>query len=55
MAAYYTFEDLSGSTTPNVSTSPSDNPYASLIESCHNDPVSTFHLIRLPVYYFQAY
>ncbi|KAK4539673.1 hypothetical protein LTR36_010436 [Oleoguttula mirabilis] len=33
MAAYYTFEDLSGSTTP----SSSDNPYQGLIEACQHD------------------
>lgn len=36
MAAYYTFEDLSGSTSTGTKT---DNPYHDLIESCHNDPV----------------
>ncbi|KAK4498224.1 hypothetical protein PRZ48_010881 [Zasmidium cellare] len=35
MAAYYTFEDLSGSTGTGVKT---DNPYHDLIESCDNDP-----------------
>ncbi|OTA39761.1 hypothetical protein BTJ68_00268 [Hortaea werneckii EXF-2000] len=33
MAAYYTFEDLSGSNTP----SNSDNPYEGLLEACGND------------------
>lgn len=36
MAAYYTFEDLSGTSTPVTS----DNPYQDLIAACHNDPVS---------------
>jgi hypothetical protein len=35
MAAYYTFEDYSGTSTPNKS----DNPYDGLIENCKNDPV----------------
>jgi hypothetical protein len=35
MAAYYTFEDYSGTSTPNKS----DNPYDGLIENCNNDPV----------------
>lgn len=35
MAAYYTFEDLSGSTKPGTS----DNPYEALISDCQNDPV----------------
>lgn len=43
MAAYYTFEDLSGSTTNGVKT---DNPYHDLIESCDNEPVSTTHSPR---------
>ncbi|EME42188.1 hypothetical protein DOTSEDRAFT_73117 [Dothistroma septosporum NZE10] len=34
MAAYYTFEDLSGST---ANTTPTDNPYQDLIESCKNE------------------
>ncbi|KAK5119246.1 hypothetical protein LTR85_007860 [Meristemomyces frigidus] len=34
MAAYYTFEDLSGTTTPTNS----DNPYEGLIEACQEDP-----------------
>jgi hypothetical protein len=37
MAAYYTFEDLSGTLTSNNS----DNPYDGLIENCKNDPVHT--------------
>jgi len=37
MAAYYTFEDYSGTSTPNTS----DNPYDGLIENCKNDPVRT--------------
>jgi len=36
MAAFYTFEDLSGSATPNHS----PRPYEALIEACNNDPVS---------------
>lgn len=35
MAAYYTFEDYSGTSTPNTS----DNPYDGLIDNCNNDPV----------------
>jgi hypothetical protein len=35
MAAYYTFEDYSGASTPNKS----DNPYDGLIEACSSDPV----------------
>jgi hypothetical protein len=35
MAAYYTFEDYSGTSTPNKS----DNPYDGLIEACDSDPV----------------
>lgn len=35
MAAYYTFEDLSGLNTP----SNSDNPYEGLLEACGNDAV----------------
>ncbi|CAK4033175.1 Hypothetical predicted protein [Lecanosticta acicola] len=35
MAAYYTFEDYSGSSTDAAKT---DNPYHDLIESCNNDP-----------------
>ncbi|KAF2722313.1 hypothetical protein K431DRAFT_293479 [Polychaeton citri CBS 116435] len=34
MAAYYTFEDYSGTSTPNKT----DNPYQDLIEICENDP-----------------
>ena len=34
MAAYYTFEDLSG---PTANTTKTDNPYYDLIESCNND------------------
>lgn len=37
MAAYYTFEDYSGTSTPNKS----DNPYDGLIEACESDPVGT--------------
>jgi hypothetical protein len=37
MAAYYTFEDYSGTSTP----SKSDNPYDGLIEACSSDPVRT--------------
>jgi hypothetical protein len=37
MAAYYTFEDYSGTSTPNKS----DNPYDGLIEACSSDPVRT--------------
>ena len=40
MAAYYTFEDLSGNATK-PSTTTSDNPYDGLIESCEDDAVST--------------
>ena len=36
MAAYYTFEDLSGANTPVTG----DNPYQDLIAACHDDPVS---------------
>lgn len=39
MAAYYTFEDYSGSTADGVKT---DNPYHDLIESCKNDSVRPF-------------
>ena len=39
MAAYYTFEDLSGQSTPNNS----DNPYEGLLEACNNDPVAFEH------------
>ncbi len=35
MASYYTFEDLSGTTTPVVG----DNPYQDLIAACQDDPV----------------
>ena len=35
MAAYYTFEDYSGTSTPNKS----DNPYDGLIQNCNDDPV----------------
>jgi len=35
MAAYYTFEDLSGQSIP----SHSDNPYDGLIVACNGDPV----------------
>lgn len=35
MAAYYTFEDYSGTSTPNKT----DNPYDGLIDDCNNDPV----------------
>ncbi|KAK4613589.1 hypothetical protein CLAFUW4_09406 [Fulvia fulva] len=35
MAAYYTFEDLSGSA---ATTTKTGNPYHDLIESCNNDP-----------------
>ncbi|KAK0848487.1 hypothetical protein LTS02_014053 [Friedmanniomyces endolithicus] len=34
MSAYYTFEDLSGQSTP----SHSENPYDALLEACNNDP-----------------
>ena len=37
MSAYYTFEDLSGQSTP----SHSENPYDALLEACNNDPVAT--------------
>lgn len=40
MAAYYTFEDLSGSTTP----SNPDNPYEGLIEACNNNAVGAMLL-----------
>jgi len=40
MAAYYTFEDYSGTSTPNKS----DNPYDGLIEACDSDPV------RIPLF-----
>ncbi|KAK3074509.1 hypothetical protein LTR53_002991 [Teratosphaeriaceae sp. CCFEE 6253] len=36
MAAYYTFEDLSGHSI----TSASENPYDGLLEACHDDPVT---------------
>jgi len=35
MAAYYTFEDYSGSSAPQKG----DNPYDGLLETCNNDPV----------------
>jgi hypothetical protein len=38
MAAYYTFEDLSGTSTPVTG----DNPYQDLIAACHDDPVLNF-------------
>lgn len=46
MAAYYTFEDYSGTSTPNKT----DNPYDGLIDNCNNDPVghpfeSVIHII----------
>lgn len=43
MAAYYTFEDLSGSTSNGAKT---DNPYHDLIESCDNDAVSVIYSSR---------
>jgi hypothetical protein len=48
MAAYYTFEDYSGTSTPNKS----DNPYDGLIEACESDPVRTSrsHQNPLPAY-----
>ena len=36
MSAFYTFEDLSGASTPVTS----DNPYQDLIAACRDDPVS---------------
>jgi len=45
MAAYYTFEDYSGTSTPNTS----DNPYDGLIENCKNDPVRN-NLYQLHLY-----
>jgi hypothetical protein len=36
MAAFYTFEDLSGSKDPVNK----DNPYQGLLDACQNDPVS---------------
>lgn len=44
MAAYYTFEDYSGTSTPNTS----DNPYDGLIEASGNDPVRNHSLPRIP-------
>lgn len=38
MAAYYTFEDLSGSKDPVNA----DNPYQGLIDACSNDMVISF-------------
>ncbi|KAK3724526.1 hypothetical protein LTR37_001150 [Vermiconidia calcicola] len=35
MAAFYTFEDLSGTSTPVTG----DNPYKDLIAACHDDPI----------------
>jgi hypothetical protein len=37
MAAFYTFEDLSGA--PTNSTAKSDNPYQDVIDACSNDAV----------------
>jgi len=37
MAAYYTFEDYSGTSTPQKG----DNPYDALLASSPNDPVTT--------------
>ena len=46
MAAYYTFEDYSGSTADGVKT---DNPYHDLIESCKTDSVSlSAHAFSFP-------
>jgi hypothetical protein len=43
MAAYYTFEDLSGAAANNNSTTKSDNPYQDVIDACSNDAV------RIPI------
>lgn len=47
MAAFYTFEDYSGTSTPSTS----ENPYDGLIEACNNDPVSHDRQSRLFIIY----
>lgn len=42
MAAFYTFEDLSGSNDP-VNT---DNPFQGLIDACGDDAVSSYRMIN---------